>query len=42
MTLIVVIIRWFVVMNYFVHSLMYSYYTLRALRLGKQGIKQSI
>merc|ERR1712179_596621 len=25
--------RWFMVMNYFVHSLMYSYYTLRALRV---------
>ena len=25
--------RWFMVMNYFVHSLMYSYYTLKALRV---------
>jgi len=25
--------RWFMVMNYFVHSLMYSYYALRALRV---------
>ena len=24
--------RWFMLMNYFVHSLMYTYYTLRALR----------
>ena len=25
--------RWFLVMNYFVHAVMYSYYTLRALRI---------
>jgi len=25
--------RWFMVMNFFVHALMYSYYTLRALRI---------
>ncbi|KAJ6644500.1 Elongation of very long chain fatty acids protein 6 [Pseudolycoriella hygida] len=24
--------RWFIVMNYFVHSIMYSYYALRAMR----------
>ena len=24
--------RWFMVMNYFVHSLMYTYFALRALR----------
>lgn len=26
--------RWFIVMNYFVHSVMYSYYALRALRFS--------
>ncbi|XP_067136221.1 very long chain fatty acid elongase 6-like isoform X1 [Centruroides vittatus] len=26
--------RWFMVMNYFVHSFMYSYYALRALRIS--------
>ena len=25
--------RWFLVMNYFVHSVMYSYYTLKALKI---------
>ena len=25
-------VRWFMVMNYMVHSVMYSYYTLKALR----------
>ena len=24
--------RWFMVMNYYVHSIMYSYYALRAMR----------
>lgn len=26
--------RWFIVMNYFVHSVMYSYYALKALRFN--------
>merc|ERR1712112_75215 len=35
--------RWFMVMNYFVHSLMYSYYALRAMKVKvPRGVAMSI
>ncbi len=27
------VMRWFIVMNYFIHSFMYTYYTLRAMKI---------
>ena len=30
--------RWFIVMNYCVHSLMYTYYAFKALRLDKEPV----
>ena len=33
--------RWFMTMNYFVHSLMYTYFALRAMRWERKNLKSN-